>query len=873
MEARGGAGEANGARSTGLAGHRAILLIGTSLLATLPSAAFAQNECGAPPPGGGTVTCTTAGNPYAGGIEYAPVEDLTVVLEPGVIVDEGITVTSGTPGVDIRIEGGTDTQISSTESGTPNDGVHVTSNGTSFIEVDDVSTTGDSSNGIFGAGFAGSTVIADTVSTTGDSSAGIFAASGATKYAGGDVSVTVNSVTTTGANAIGIDATSVGGKYSSGGNITITSGDVQTSGDGATGIDATSIGGLKYGDGGTITIVSGTVETSGDNAVGINAASGGGIKYGDGGSAVTVTSESVVTAGDNSTGIRATSGNGDVTITSGSVTTGGEYSDGIVAVSGSGSVLVDAGDVDVSGAYSDAVVVTSDTSSTVIVRGLVEATDGVEVQAEGAAASVQVKGSGTIRGAIDLTDNADSVTNGGTFDAIGDSLFGEGDDVFDNTGTMRVVNGPVTMVGLEQFNNLGTIDMRDGAANDSLTVDGYHAGSVLGIDVDFEAGVADLLNTGLATGETTIEVQPVGELLFQTDGILVVDAGPGTTASAFTAAPIGSPYVRGVLEFDAANQDFYLLTLPDQAVFETAQVAGLSTNLWYESADALVAKLDSARDGLGTGHAEARGTGLWMQVWTDETDIDGSDSFSDGGFSDTFDISYERDFTGFQGGIDMRLGQAVVGITAGWGDAELEFDASGNTLEADVMNLGVYGEFRSGSFFVNGLGKFDWLDIETDPGAGAGAEFDASVHGAQLNGGFRWGSGGGFYAEPSIGIAWVGADIDSYESALATVDFEGADSVRGRAGLRVGGAFASGATTIAPFAGLHVYKEFAGDNRTTFSIGNALELGDDVPETYGDAQAGLSITHGNADVFFRGELGFGEDYDSKSVRAGLRIRL
>ena len=56
--------------------------LGLSLLVTTP--AFAADECGTAPPGGGTVTCTTAGNNYSNGVTYTPPADLTVVLDTGV---------------------------------------------------------------------------------------------------------------------------------------------------------------------------------------------------------------------------------------------------------------------------------------------------------------------------------------------------------------------------------------------------------------------------------------------------------------------------------------------------------------------------------------------------------------------------------------------------------------------------------------------------------------------------------------------------------------------------------------------------------------------------------------------------------------------
>ena len=63
----------------------------------------------------GSVTCTPAGNPYPNGITYnGVVDDLTVVLEPGVVVSDTVQVTSNTAYADLRIEGATDTSIGTT---------------------------------------------------------------------------------------------------------------------------------------------------------------------------------------------------------------------------------------------------------------------------------------------------------------------------------------------------------------------------------------------------------------------------------------------------------------------------------------------------------------------------------------------------------------------------------------------------------------------------------------------------------------------------------------------------------------------------------------------------------------------------------------
>src|SRR3982750_3235054 len=85
----------------------ASLLLGTGLfLHAAP--AWAVNECGPPPPGGGTVTCP-AGE-YPTGIDYAAPGDLEILLQPGVVTRGNSTMTS--PGF-IRLSGPTATTLNS----------------------------------------------------------------------------------------------------------------------------------------------------------------------------------------------------------------------------------------------------------------------------------------------------------------------------------------------------------------------------------------------------------------------------------------------------------------------------------------------------------------------------------------------------------------------------------------------------------------------------------------------------------------------------------------------------------------------------------------------------------------------------------------
>ena len=173
-----GAGQAHAGRPAGTAAsRRSALLLGASLLvyAAVPSPALAQSECGAPPPGGGTVTCPPSLNPYPNGINYpGVVDDLTIVLEPNLVVTDSIITTSTTAGVDLRIEGRTDTSVSTTISGSPGMSIDAGA-GTVYAGADSVSTTASFSRGITADSSDGTIVFVNDVSTAGKYSPGVVA--------------------------------------------------------------------------------------------------------------------------------------------------------------------------------------------------------------------------------------------------------------------------------------------------------------------------------------------------------------------------------------------------------------------------------------------------------------------------------------------------------------------------------------------------------------------------------------------------------------------------------------------------------------------------------------------------------------------------
>ncbi|HMJ93647.1 MAG TPA: autotransporter domain-containing protein, partial [Allosphingosinicella sp.] len=691
---------------------------------------------------------------------------------------------------------------------------------------------------------------------------GILAVSGAEKYEGGAVTVTSGTVGTTGDSAEGIHA--------EGESVVVVSGTVSTTGDDSAGIYVRSTAfdppiddGGKYG-GETITIA----------AVGPNGAS--------------VTSGSVTTTGDNSPGIEAHSDLGDVeVISTGTVTTSGESSYGILAVSQTGAVTVDSNNLNVTGPDSAGIAVGAATSSTIIIRGLNRSAQDFTIFALGGPVTVNILAGGTVRGRVGLSNEADTIDNAGRFDAIGTSDFRGGTDVFNNNagGIVSSFNGAASLTGLETFNNRSRVDLRDGAAGDTLNISGLYnglGGSRLGVDVNFADELADVLILGQATGTTAIDVAVVGVSGILADPILLVDASAGTGSGAFTLAggSVSNGFVRTSLIFDAPNFNFLLATSPEQPVFETAKIGQIGTNIWYLGADALSAQLEGARDGgmagAGGGSALAqesasgdtrRGFGFWVQGVLGDSEIDGVQQFG----TTVFDVSYEQDYLGVQGGLDYSTGRARLGITFGGGNADSTFLASGNTLDVDDKNVGAYVAVNSkGGFFFNALAKMDWLKLKANPGPGLQTEFDGRAFGFMAEGGVRFGLGN-LFAEPSVGISWVNTDFDDIVSGPAAIAVEDVRSMRARAALRIGGDIAMGSGTLSPFAGVQVFEELEGENSTSFVLGQTLTLVDEPPGSRAVFNLGTSFRAGAFEAFVRGDLDFG-DQDGKSIRAGIRLR-
>ncbi|WP_420606490.1 beta strand repeat-containing protein [Novosphingopyxis sp.] len=382
--------------------------------AAFPQAAQAQNQCGAPQDG--TVTCSPDNNPYNTGIQYAPVEDLTIVLDSNVVVapdgttsgvvlqgnvqgavtaQTGATINSNGSGIFVNTAGTTVDNGATITAGTRGIGAYsnndVTVTNTGAITVD-----GDRS----GANFASAIAAGSDVGPVSVTNSGAITLSGSDFFSNGVIAQTYN-----GASAIeivnsgdialattGVDGFSnaiFAGAYANGeGSTAITnSGDLTvTSANTARGIAV-----FNYNDGGVVIDNSGDIDVTGANAHGIIVDSRGSALPSD----VSISSSGDISAtsttGGFAAGVRAiTSGSlaidvanitatgnatqgifgradGDITVAADTVSTSGDNSNAVDLASYSGAIDLAVGDVSTSGSLSGGVRAIGGTDSDVIV--------------------------------------------------------------------------------------------------------------------------------------------------------------------------------------------------------------------------------------------------------------------------------------------------------------------------------------------------------------------------------------------------------------------------------------------------------------------------------------------------------------------------
>jgi len=713
---------------------------------------------------------------------------------------------------------------------------------------------------------------------------------------------------------------------------------------GTTGINATTpgLGGITVATSGLVTGTGG----SAINAANSNAASTGNILVTAGAGGATATGNAIAasTAGTgtvtvNSSGaVTSSAGRGiaatattnaaAVNVTGGSVT---GATDGIAAVSTSGPVnVVLTGGADVTGNSSNGILAQSAGNRTInigagsVVTGVTSINTGgagttlitnagtlnngsglaifAVATTDGAVTVNNVTG-GTINGRVLLTDNADSVTNAGTWNASGGNDFHGGADIVTNQagGVFSTVTG-TTFAGLETLSNAGTsnvagtlgftgvataltnsgtlnlntatitglgastnsgtinavtgangiattslansgaIHLNDGATNDTLTITGNFVGSGgSNLNVDASSTAADVLViTGAASGTSIINVQPTGGVVVNSTGILVVDTGT-TTANAFT---LGSTIGTSLIDFSLQQigQDYFLFAAPNANAFDPLALINVGTDMWYQSADIYDNYAALKRSDLTAG---AQPLGLWGQVYWDRDRYGDSDTQNVFGSDVTINERLRTTRYGVQGGVDYNFGGGVIGATGGWQKVKADLGGSPGQVRGSGWNAGGYAIFGASTGFYGGLlVKYDKNRLRIDNPAFSGlGRLDSTSWGAEGELGYRLPMGSSTL-DFGGGLAWVTTKHDDFAFGGIGYDYDKTKSLRGRLGARF-------ETGMGIFVDGKVFHEFRKNNDLTLSSGTEFD----------------TIEAEGRGTWFRGEIGYGKPASSGPIAA------
>lgn len=117
-------------------------------------------------------------------------------------------------------------------------------------------------------------------------------------------------------------------------------------------------------------------------------------------------------------------------------------------------------------------------------------------------------------------------------------------------------------------------------------------------------------------------------------------------------------------------------------------------------------------------------------------------------------------------------------------------------------------------------------------------------------------------------------NIDGFSASGANVDFGDADSLLGRAGLRLGSTFRRGDFVLTPSLGFFALEEFDGQNQMTLTTGGTgFSVTDTPPGSFTQVQLAVGAqTAFGLEGFVAAEWNVGGDADGGDVRLTTRWR-
>lgn len=509
--------------------------------------------------------------------------------------------------------------------------------------------------------------------------------------------------------------------------------------------------------------------------------------------------------------------------------------------------------------------------------------------------------------------------------------FGGGVDHYLNEGRLSIgTTGPaatLTLTGLETFENSGLIILgpgttepgsyrgSDGQVGAGLIAQGVaftgSGDSRIALDANLSsltqadcatASVADCLDfTGGSTaGSTVLTVTDVGVGGGALNPGITLIVG-SSAADHFSLDPNVPGYVQtdngeaiqsGLVGYrlvydDVGNRHMLVGALADEA-FQGATFATVAQETWRATTGGW---FDRQADLRATPGGLEPSKGLWARGGLSVSERQLQASYDQAGTTYDYNVDHKQKTAHFTVGADI-LGAAsqdsawVVGILGGMSRTDVEYDATPTEAVATGATGGLYASWIAGPLFVDGSVTGNVLDLKVDaPNMQLGESVQLTQTmksvGARVDAGWRINGGAqGIFAEPLVSMAMVRTKIEDLEvpGGGGTFDYEDSyNSSRFGAGLRVGidTGFMGGVAAYS-LTGRY-WNESEGSNASAVVLtngGTTTPMVDELTGGFTEVLASLNLysADGGVSGFFNVGGKVGDDYSSKDVAVGIRLR-
>jgi outer membrane autotransporter protein len=491
----------------------------------------------------------------------------------------------------------------------------------------------------------------------------------------------------------------------------------------------------------------------------------------------------------------------------------------------------------------------------------------------GDTATASIANSGTIVGAIRTGNLDDSFDNaaGGTWQAIGDSGFGAGDDrlvnhgaivmddasillgeavagnAFSNFGTLSASgDDTIDMGGAFAFGNDGLLRLADGIAGDALTIAGGLSGNgAIALDASPAGGTSDRVTIDgdvAATATQAIDVNLLDLPNAASTALPLVYVTGASGANNFTLGNVGYA-ADGFLTFGFGLGSGGEGIAGARAVSLDVEVTGLN------DMGSLAASIAPAVQGLvaaQTGTWRARtgdgpragesGPTPWVRAFSSSGDIALAGTGSFGGDS----IGLRQSSHGWELGLDARFSDRIaVGVLFGASDGEQRLRDGQGSNRLDAHTFGLYATWTGQRGSYLDLSQ-RWIGAKAELQAATGSHrTKASASAFNLEAGFTaWTvADARFVPQLQYTRSRVG-DIAPIEGSQSSFAAGAGTSSRGRLGIGIERSFASGSVEWTPHASMSVVREF--DGGYGYSINQGLSGETSAEGTGGMVELGIA---------------------------------